>query len=110
MIHEKHRTLRPGERLLDAPDRDKHPGLRRKGGYEGIVDPHLSPEIDQFLDDLDRRRLPGIVDILLVGKAHDRDLRPIEALAGLPETPIGEVDDMHLHELVDLAGGLDETE
>jgi len=50
-----------------------------------------------------------VVDVPLVGKAHDSDLRPVEALANLPQTPLGEVDDVHLHELVDLAGGLDET-
>ena len=28
----------------------------------------------------------------------------------LPETPLGKVDDMRLHELFDLAGGLDKTD
>lgn len=109
MIYEEDRTLRPTESLLNAPDRGKHPGLRPNRRNEGIVDPHVGPEIDQLLDDLDGGRLPGIVDVLLVGKAHDRDFRPIEALANLPETSIGEVDDVHFHELVDLAGGLGET-
>ena len=46
---------------------------------------------------------------LLVGEAHDDDLGAVEALADLPKTSFGEVDDVHLHELVDLAGGLDTT-
>ena len=46
---------------------------------------------------------------LLVGEAYDCDLRLVEALADLPEPPLSEIDDVHLHELVDLAGGLDTT-
>jgi len=45
----------------------------------------------------------GYVDVLLVGKAHDSDLRPVEALADLLEAAFGKDDGMHLHELVDLA-------
>ena len=66
MIHQEDRTLRPGKRLLDTPDRGKHPGLRCERGDERVVDPHLGPEVCEFLDDLDRRRLPGVVDVLFV--------------------------------------------
>ena len=109
MVHEENRTLSPGKCLLDTPDRGKHPGLRRERGDERVIDPHVGPEVGKFLDDLDRGRFPGVVDVLLVGKAHDDDLRTVEALTNLPETFLGEVDDVHLHELVDLAGGLDEA-
>lgn len=109
MVHEEDRALRTGERLLDAPDRGKYPGLRRERGDERIVDPHVGTEVGKLLDDRDRGRLPGVADVLLVGEGHDGDLRPVEALAGLPEAALGEVDDVHLHELIDIAGGFDEA-
>lgn len=52
---------------------------------------------------------PGVVDVLLVGEAHDGDPGAVDPLVDLPEAPFGKVDDVHLHELVDLAGGLDEA-
>lgn len=65
--------------------------------------------IDQFLDDLDHRGLPGVVDVFLAGKTHDHDLHPVEALSDMSKAPLVEVDDMHLHETVDPNKGLDET-
>lgn len=66
MVHEEDRTLRTEKRLFDAPGRGKHLGLRRKRGNERIVDPHLGPEVCKLLDDLDRGRLRGVVDVPLV--------------------------------------------
>lgn len=87
MVHEEDPTLCTRERFLDAPDRGKTPDLRYDRRDERAVDPRLGPEVCKFLEDRDGRGFPEVVDVL----------------------PAGEVDDMHLHELVRLAGDLGEA-
>ena len=68
MVHEEDRTLRPGKRLLDAPDRGEDPGPRPNRGNEWVIHPHLGPEVCKLLDDLDDRGLSRVVDVLLVDR------------------------------------------
>ena len=71
------------------------------------IHPHLGPGIDQFSMILIAGDSRGVA--LLVGEAMTAIFGLVEALADLPEPPLSEIDDVHLHDLVDLAGGLDAT-
>jgi len=67
------------------------------------------PDIDKYIDDLDERRLPKAIDVLLVGEAQNGDPGAVNPLTNQTEDPFREVNHIHHHELIDLAVGLDEV-
>ena len=94
-LRRKSHTPLPGERLLRCSLSIQTPQSSLLVRYEKIVNPHIGPEVSMFLDDIDRGRLPGILDVPFVGGAHDSNLRAVKAPIDPLKIPFVDVDDMH---------------
>ena len=80
------------------------PGVREVG--IAVVD--VRALVLQELDELVRRRLAVVIDVLLVGEAEHEDAGALDALAGVVERVGHLADDVPRHAGVDLAGQFDE--
>ena len=67
-----------------------------------------APFLQEQLHQLEAGRLAGVVHVLLVGHAQQRDLAPLDRLAAVVEGVGDLADDVGGHRRVDLAGQLDE--
>ncbi len=76
---------------------------------ERIVERHLGAAIDQEPVDVDRRRLPGVIDVGLVGHAEEEDRRAVQALPPLVQRLHGLLHHVVRHGAVHLPGELDEA-
>jgi len=78
-----------------------------EGADPGIIEANASARMDQVLDQADRRALPVIINVMLVGDTEHEHLRAVDRLTVLIEDAHRPLQAVFRHPIIDAHGSFD---